>query len=182
MTPIRDSHCGVFGGNVNRLMPARDGTGLLLANDDLDPAHPGYGSMALWTPAAAAALPQFDDADAALAFADSLKLVNVTVLDDWSAEASARAMAGLRPIMRGPSGPSPAGRTWATALAVPFGLRPGASAGLQFVYAWHFPDRLADFDRFGDAEPLAAGPAWIGNHYAKVFAGAQEVVEHFAGR
>ena len=182
VTPIRDSHCAVLGGNVNRLMPSCDGTGLVLTNDDLDPDHPGYGSMAVWTPAAAAALPQFDDADAALAFADSLKLVGVTVLDDWSAEASARALAALRPVMRGPNGPSPAGRTWAAALAVPFGLRPGASVERQFVYAWHFPNRLADFDRFGDAQPVPSGPAWIGNHYATSFAGAQEVVEHFAKR
>jgi uncharacterized protein (DUF608 family) len=182
VTPVRDDQCAVLGGNVNRPMSARDGTGLLLTHDDLDPGHPGYGSMALWTPAAAAALPQFSDADAALTFADSLKLVNVTVLDDWSAEASARALAELRPVMRGPQGPSPAGRTWAGALAVPFGLRPGASAELQFVYAWHFPNRLADFDRFGDAEPTPSGPAWIGNHYATAFAGAQDVVEHFAAR
>ena len=106
VTPVRDDRCAVLGGNVNRMMSSADGTGLVLANDDLDPRHPGYGSMALWTPAAAAALPQFDDTDAALAFADSLKLVNVTVLDDWSAEASARALAELRPVMRGPQGPS----------------------------------------------------------------------------
>ena len=30
--------------------------------------------------------------------------------------------------------------------------------------------------------PQTAGPAWIGNHYTTEFAGAQEVVEHFAGR
>ena len=113
--------------------------------------------MALWTPSAAVALPQFDDADTALAWVDSLKLVNVTVLDDWSAEAQARALAALRPVTGSPAGPSPAGRTWAAALAVPFGLRPGASVGLQFVYAWHFPNRLADFDRFGDTAPPPPG-------------------------
>jgi non-lysosomal glucosylceramidase len=182
VTPVRDSQCAALGGNVNRLMSSGDGTGLVLANDDLDPSHPGYGSMALWTPAAAATLPQFDDADAALAFADSLKLVNVTVLDDWSAEASARALAELRPVMRGPEGPSPAGRTWAAAIAVPFSVPPGASVERQFVYAWHFPNRVADFDRFGDAVPTTSGPAWIGNHYATAFAGAQEVIGHFARR
>ncbi|HUN36357.1 MAG TPA: GH116 family glycosyl-hydrolase [Trebonia sp.] len=187
VTPIRDSSCAVLGGNVNRPMPSGDGTGLVLANDDLDPSHPGYGSMALWTPAAAMALPQFDDADAALAFADSLKLGSVTVLDDWSPEAMARALAALRPVVRGAEGASPAGRTWGGALAVPFGVGPGSSTEIQFVYAWHFPNRLADFDRFGDAQPAQAkptqaGPAWIGNHYATTFASAQHVVEHFAGR
>ncbi len=182
VTPIRDSQCAVLGGNVNRMMTTPGGTGLVLASEDLDRGHPGYGSMALWTPAAAVALPQFDDADAALAFADSLKLANVTVLDDWSAEASARALAELSPVTRGARGPSPAGRTWAAALAVPFGIAPGASVEVQFVYAWHFPNRRADFDRFGDAGPAPSGPAWIGNHYATAFAGAHEVVEHFAGR
>jgi non-lysosomal glucosylceramidase len=183
VTPVRDSQCAVLGGNVNQPMWLADGSpGLLLTNDTLAPDHPFYGSMALWTPSPAVQLPQFDDADAALAFADSLKLANVTVLDDWSAQASARALAELRPVMFGADGPSPAGRTWAAALAVPFGLSPGASVDLQFVYAWHFPNRLADFDRFGEAQQTRSGPAWIGNHYATAFAGAQEVVEHFAGR
>ena len=106
----------------------------------------------------------------------------MTVLDDWSAEASARALAELRPVPRNPQGPSPAGHTWAGALAVPFGVDPGASVELQFVYAWHFPNRLADFDRFGDAQPLPGGPALIGNHYATAFADAQDVIEHFAER
>jgi non-lysosomal glucosylceramidase len=183
VTPVRDDQCAVLGGNVNRPMWLADGTpGLLLTNDTLAPDHPGYGSMALWTPSPAVPLPQFDDADTALAFADSLKLVNVTVLDDWSAEASARALAELRPVPRNPQGPSPAGHTWAGALAVPFGVDPGASVELQFVYAWHFPNRLADFDRFGDAQPLSGGPALIGNHYATAFADAQDVIEHFAER
>jgi uncharacterized protein (DUF608 family) len=182
VTPVRDDQCAVLGGNVNRLMTAGDGTGVLLGNDELDPADPGYGSMALWTPAAAAALPQFADADTALAFADSLKLANVTVLDDWSAEASARALAELRPVVRGPAGPSPAGRTWAAALAVPFAVQPGESVSLEVVYAWHFPNRLADFDRFGAAEVVPGGPAWIGNHYTTRFTGAQDVIEHFAAR
>jgi non-lysosomal glucosylceramidase len=183
VTPIRDSHCAVLGGNVNRPMWLPDGSpGLLLTNDTLTPDRPGYGSMALWTPGAALALPQFDDADAALAFADSLKLGNVTVLDDWRPEAMARALAALRPVVRGSQGPSPAGRTWGGALAVPFGVDPGASVEVQFVYAWHFPNRLADFDRFGDVGPMPSGPAWIGNHYTTTFASAQDVVEHFAGR
>jgi uncharacterized protein (DUF608 family) len=183
VTPVRDDQCAVLGGNVNRPTFRSDGSpGLLLTNETLAADHPGYGSMALWTPAPAELLPQFSDVDAALAFADSLKLVNVTVLDDWSAEASARALAELRPVLRDPQGPSPAGRTWAGALAVPFALRPGASTELQFVYAWHFPNRLADFDRFGDARPLPGGPALIGNHYATTFADAQDVIEHFAER
>jgi non-lysosomal glucosylceramidase len=180
VTPIRDDRCAVLGGNVNGPLAAPAGTGLLLTNPALSPDHPGQGSMALWTPGPAAALRQFDDADAVLAFADSLKLVGPSQAGDWSREAIRHAVSRLRPAMQAPAGPSPAGRTWSAALAVPFGLSPGESAELQFVYAWHFPNRYADFDRFGD--PLAPGqlPAWIGNHYTTRFADAAAVVAHFA--
>lgn len=179
LTPIRDARCAVLGGNVNRPLGSCDGTGLVLANDSLEPGHPGNGTMALWTPSPAAALAQFDDADTALVFAESLKLVGPTAADDWSAASVARAVGALRPVLRGPSGPSPAGSTWSAALAVPFGLGPGASAELEIVYAWHFPNRMADFDRFGDAAPPR--PAWIGNHYATTFTDAEHVIRYFAG-
>jgi non-lysosomal glucosylceramidase len=180
VTPIRDGRCAVLGGNVNRPLRPAGGTGLLLANDTLGPDHPGAGSMALWTPSPAAVLPQFDDADAALAFVDSLKLLHPTAAGDWSAAAIAGAVRGLRPAVRSPAGPSPAGSTWSAAVAVPFGLSPGASADLEIVYAWHFPNRFADFDRFGDPVPAGQRPAWIGNHYTATFTDAADVVGHFA--
>jgi non-lysosomal glucosylceramidase len=181
VTPIRDGGCAVLGGNVNRPLRAAAGTGLALLNDTLAADHPGAGSMALWSPSPAALLPQFDDADAALAFVSSLKLVHPTAAGDWSAASVAEAVRELRVPMRSPAGPSPAGRTWSAALAVPFGLRPGASAELEIVYAWHFPNRFADFDRFGDHVPEGQRPAWIGNHYAARFAGAADVIGHYAG-
>jgi len=39
-------------------MTTAEGTGLVLANDELDRDDTGYGSMALWTPGAAAVLPR----------------------------------------------------------------------------------------------------------------------------
>jgi non-lysosomal glucosylceramidase len=180
VTPIRDGRCALLGGNVNRPLRLAGGTGLELVNDSLDSGHPWAGSMVLWTPSPAAMLPQFDDADAALAFADSLKLVYPTAAGDWSAAAVAEAVRGLQVAGHGPAGPSPAGSTWAAALAVPFGLAPGESADLEVVYAWHFPNRFADFDRFGDPVAARQPPAWIGNHYAARFAGAADVVSYFA--
>jgi non-lysosomal glucosylceramidase len=180
VTPIRDSGCAVLGGNVNRPLGAAGGTGLALVNETLAPDHPGAGSMALWSPSPAAVLPQFDDADAALAFVSSLKLVHPVAAGDWSPGAVAEAVRELRVPMPGPDGPSPAGRTWSAALAVPFGLRPGESAELEIVYAWHFPNRFADFDRFGDHVPAGQRAAWIGNQYATRFTGAADVVAYYA--
>ena len=59
---------------------------------------------------------------------------------------------------------------------------PGESTTVEIVYAWHFPNRYADFDRFGDSDNPDAAPAWIGNHYATTFADAADVVRHYAER
>jgi non-lysosomal glucosylceramidase len=180
VTPIRDGGCAVLGGNVNRQFDAGGGTGLLLTSDALSRDDPGNGSMAIWTPSAAATLEQFDDADAVLAFADSLKVLGANVPLAWASDDVARAVRRLRPAMRSAVGPSPAGRTWSAALAIPFGLQPAESAEVQVVYAWHFPNRYADFDRFGNPQPAGQRPAWIGNRYATRFADAAGVIGHFA--
>jgi non-lysosomal glucosylceramidase len=180
VTPIRDGGCAVLGGNLNRQFDAGGGTGLLLTSDALSRDDPGNGSMAIWTPSAAATLEQFDDADAVLAFADSLKVLGANVPLAWASDDVARAVRRLRPAMRSAVGPSPAGRTWSAALAIPFGLQPAESAEVQVVYAWHFPNRYADFDRFGDPQPAGQRPAWIGNRYATRFADAAGVIGHFA--
>ncbi len=125
-TPVRDGRCAILGGNVNELDSLGElgtigeETCIVMHNPTLDVRDPGYGSMALWSRGQAMALPQFDDADAALAFVSSLKLLTPTVLEDWSTGAVARALRALRPVVRAPIGPSPAGSTWAGALAVPF--------------------------------------------------------------
>jgi len=180
VTPIRDGGCAILGGNVNHEFTAVGGTGLLLTNEALRSDDPGNGSMALWTPSPAATLAQFDDADSVLAFADSLPVLGANVPLDWSRAEVARALGQVRPALCSATGPSPAGRTWSAALAIPFGLRPGESRHVQVVYAWHFPNRYADFDRFGDPQPADQRPAWIGNHYARRFADAADVIRQFA--
>jgi non-lysosomal glucosylceramidase len=180
--PIRDARCSILGGNHNRAASLADGTAILMGNDSLEPTHRGTGSMALWTSATAYALPQFDDADTALALVDSLKLLTPVVLEDWSPAAVSRAVAALRPPVHLPTGPSAAGTTWAGGLAVPIHLKPGESTTVEIVYAWHFPNRYADFDRFGDSDDPAAEPTWIGNHYATTHAAAEDVVGYYASR
>ena len=92
VTPVRNVHCAILGGNINEVHDVGDGTCIIMHNPTLDLRDPGYGSMALWSKSQAMAFPQFDDADAALAFVDSLKLLTPTVLGDWGGGAVARAL------------------------------------------------------------------------------------------
>ncbi|BEP13031.1 non-lysosomal glucosylceramidase [Acidothermaceae bacterium B102] len=180
VTPIRDASCAVLGGNVNQGGSLAGGTAVRMSNPGLDPLHPGAGTMTLWSPSPAAVLPQFDDADTALAFVDSLKLLGPTVLEDWSPAAVARSLSALRPPVAAPSRPSNPGSTWAAGLAVPFHLAPGETATVEIVHAWHFPNRYNDFDAFGAADETLPRPTWIGNAYTQHFTGADQVVERYA--
>ena len=179
-SPIKDARCGLFGGNVNEVEESAGGTAVVMTNPRLEAGHPGAGSMALWSPHPAVPFPQFDDVDAALAFVGSLKLLTPVVLEDWSDKAVAQAVAALRPPVRLPVGPSPQGSTWSGGLAVPFHLEPGETARLVFVHAWHFPNRVADFDRFGASDDPDTVPAWIGNHYSTTFSDVGDVLRHYA--
>ena len=178
-TPIRDERCALLGGNSNTATPLAGGTAIVMTNPSLDPADPGFGGMALWTGAPSLALPQFDDADAALAFVSSLKLLAPLVLDDWSAESINAALATFRSVVRSPTGPSAPGRTWAGGLAAPFHIEPGETRTIELLIAWHFPNRYIGSDQFGSTADVPARPTWIGNHYSSVFAGAEDVVCHY---
>jgi non-lysosomal glucosylceramidase len=178
-TPIKGASCAVLGGNVNSVASLADGVAMVMTNPDLPEDHGGAGTMALWTKSPALALAQFDDTDAALTFVDSLKLLAPTVFDDWTLESVARSTTALTPPVHSPDRASAPGRTWAGCLAVPFHLLPGATADIEFVIAWHFPNRHADFDQFGREADLPHSAAWIGNHYAQVHADAPSVVLHY---
>jgi uncharacterized protein (DUF608 family) len=180
VTPVRDGRCAILGGNVNEVDNVGDGTCIVMHNPTLDVKDPGYGSMALWSRSQAMAFPQFDDADAALAFVGSLKLLTPIVMEDWSTGAVARALRALRPVVTAPTGPSPAGSTWAGALAVPFRLVPEAATSVEVAFAWHFPNRYADCDRFGDSDDETFVAPYVGNHYAARFEGAKGVAEYFS--
>jgi uncharacterized protein (DUF608 family) len=179
-TPLRGPECAVLGGNVNRVTRLADGSAIVMTSPGLPERDRGAGSMAIWSQQPAAALAQFDDPDAALAFVDSLKLLAPTVFEDWTGQSIARSLAASRPMLRAPSRPSEPGRTWAGGLAVPFHLTPGSTAEVEFVIAWSFPHRYADFDQFGAEQDLPAEAAYVGNHYAASFPDAESVVRHYA--
>jgi non-lysosomal glucosylceramidase len=176
--PIDGSRFRDFGGNRNREAGLAGGTALLLENEDLDPASPGAGAMALWTPDPCLALPQFGDPAELFSRINALKLLWPTVGDDWSAGAVQRALAGLRATMPVPARPSPPGATWAGALIAPLVVGPRETATVEFVIAWRFPNRHADFDQFGEL-PVPSPPAWLGNRYCVTFADVADVISHY---
>jgi non-lysosomal glucosylceramidase len=182
LTPIRDSRCALLGGNTNRLADVAGRDAIVLENPSLPAEHPGNGSQAIWADSTAVPMPRFDDADAALRFVDSLKLLAPTVFEDWSDESIARSVAALQPVAGSPEGPSRPGRTWAGGLAVPFHLEPGASRRIEFVHTWHFPNRTVGSDQFGREQDLPSEAVPIGNHYCEVHPDAVAVLSHYIER
>jgi uncharacterized protein (DUF608 family) len=180
VTPIRDARCASLGGNVNVAGALEGGTAIVMTNPAVSGGDPAAGSMVLWSPDTATAFPQFDDADAALAAVDALKLLGPVVFEEWTDDSIARATAALRVPVRWPEGPSAPGSTWAGGLALPLVVQPGETVTRSAVYAWHFPNRVADFDRFGDSDDAAFVAPLVGNHYATRFADASDVIRAYA--
>jgi hypothetical protein len=179
VTPVHGTRGAGYGGNVNRLLRRPGQTGVLMDHPGLAEDDPAYGEMLLWTDAPAAALPRALDAAAMLRFAETAKLFTPTQLGDYSDRALRADLAHGASPMRAPTGPSPAGHTWDAALAAAFALAPGESATVDVLHVWWFPNRYADFDRFGP--PSQFGPArfWVGNHYATRFGGALDVLDAY---
>jgi uncharacterized protein (DUF608 family) len=181
-TPISGARCPILGGNRNRVADLAGGTAVLMSADGLVPTAPGSGGMALWTDAPAVPFPQYDDVAAAFTALDSLKLLTPVVLERWAPADVAAAVAALRPPVRWPTGPSPEGVTWSGGLAVPFYAEPGQAAELRLVLAWHFPNRYADFDRFGDSDQADWSAPLVGNAYAERYLDVESVLTDFAAR
>ncbi len=168
-----------YGGNVNRLVRRPGQTGVLMDNPSLRETDEGYGEMLLWTDAPALALPRAISADALLRFAETVKLVTPVQLGDFSDAALRAALADGASPMKAPAGPSPAGFTWDAGLAAAFALAPGETTTIDIVHAWWFPNRFADFDRFGPTPSYAGSRFWVGNHYATRFGGAVDVLDAY---
>ncbi|MET7401708.1 GH116 family glycosyl-hydrolase [Dactylosporangium sp. NPDC005572] len=180
VTPVDGTRGAGYGGNVNRLVRRPGQTGVLMDHPGLAEDDPAYGEMLLWTDGPAAALPRAASADALLRFVETAKLVTPVQLGDYSDDALRAAVAGGVSPMRAPSGPSPAGHTWDAGVAVAFALRPGESTTVDVVHAWWFPNRYADFDRFGPRHPqYNRSRFWVGNHYATRFGGALDVLDAY---
>ncbi|WP_433363584.1 GH116 family glycosyl hydrolase [Actinoplanes sp. CA-142083] len=183
VTPIHGTRGAGYGGNVNRPVRRPGQSGVLMDHPGLAEDDAAAGEMLLWTDGPAAVLPRAHDADAVLRWAETLRLVAPTQLGDWSdgsLRAALRDAASASP-MRAPSGPSPAGHTWDSAVAVAFALAPGESTTVDIVHAWWFPNRYADFDRFGPQHQYGPTRFWVGNHYATRFGGALDVLDAYLG-
>jgi uncharacterized protein (DUF608 family) len=179
VTPIDGTRGAGYGGNVNRLLRRPGQTGVLMDHPGLGEDDPAYGEMLLWTDGPAAALPRAVNAEAMLRFVETAKLGAPIQSGDYSEAALRTAVAdGVSPL-RAAVGPSPAGHTWDAAVAVAFALRPGETSTIDVVHAWWFPNRYADFDRFGPPQPYGHSRFWVGNHYAGRFGGAVDVLDAY---
>jgi non-lysosomal glucosylceramidase len=178
VTPIEADRCSLFGGNANRVSRDGDLTAVVMENPTVPGDDPRAGELVLATTAPCVALPQFARSGDALAFVEGLKLLGPTIDEDWSQAALRRACAEVGVRQHAPSGASPAGTTWSGALAAAFAVAPGESATLDFVISWRFPNRVTDFDQFGQRdEPLPV--TWIGNDYAQRHPSALAAVQSF---
>jgi non-lysosomal glucosylceramidase len=159
--PLDGVRSFVYGGNSNSLARLGEMTAIHMGTARLPPDDPGYGTLALAALATDATyLTQWDDLHAFWAdFADDGRLSN-------SADST----------------PSPLGRTWNGALAVPFTLAPGQSRTVTFILAWHFPNRYFDYDDrhyvalLGFSDPKSK--FWVGNQYANRFHSALDVAAY----
>ena len=145
-----------FGGNRNRLMKLAGATVLRMDNRTLADDSPLHGSMALaaLTPRAQV-LTQYDD--------------HWTLWHEF-------ARSGRLPKTK-PAQPSPPGRTWYGALAVPVSLKPGQQRQVTFLIAWHFPNRINESVLDQHTPGGRAGPR-VGNMYNNWFADAGGVVRY----
>jgi non-lysosomal glucosylceramidase len=179
LTPIRGTRGAGYGGNVNRVVRRCGQTGVLMGHPGLAEDAPAFGEMLLWSEAPAAVLPRALDAEAMLRFVETAKLLTPTQLGDFGTAALRAATEdGVSPL-RAPVGPSPAGHTWNAAIAVAFAVHPGETATVDIIHAWWFPNRYADFDRFGPHHRYGHSRFWVGNHYATRFRGALDVLDAY---
>jgi hypothetical protein len=135
--------------------------------------------MVIWTSGPAAVLPRASGAADALRFAETAKLVTPVQLGDFGDAAIRAEVAHSVSPMRSPVGPSPAGTTWDAVLLHAVALAPGESTTIDIVHAWWFPNRYADFDRFGPRHPYGGARLPIGTHVGARFGGALDVLDAY---
>ncbi len=142
-------------GNVNTHRRADGLEGILLRSDGVAADHPARGTLALATTARRGvthrtAWADFGWSDALLEFWDDF------AADGKIGERSART------------------DTPTASLAASVEIPPGGRRTVDFILAWHFPNREA----WG--APAGERPAIVGNHYATRFADAWEAAAHAA--
>ncbi len=141
-----------YGGNANSPISGSNFRGVLLKNLNLEPNARQFGTMAsIVLKRSAVVTPQWDN-----------------ILELW------REFSASGDVSRiGRFGSSPKGRTWNSAITVPFVLSPGQSVRVPFVWAWHFPNNFVWWDN-------REGQPKIGRMYSNWFADAGKVAEYLA--
>jgi uncharacterized protein (DUF608 family) len=178
VTPIEADRCSLFGGNENDVLQHDETTAIVMGNPTLAADDARAGELVLATGAPCVSLARFARSGDALRFVEGLKLLGPTIDENWSSAALRRACADAATRLHMPSGASSPGQTWSGALAAAFAVAPGQSSTVEFVIAWRYPNRLTDFDQFGQRDqPLPI--LRVGNHYAERHATALEAVTSF---
>jgi len=156
--PISGAECPAYGGNFNTLVQLGDVTAINMGTARLPEDDAGYGSMAL-----------------AVLSPDATYLTQWDNLDAFWADFRFDGRLGDA----ADATPSPVGRTWNGALAVPFSLDPGESRTITFIVAWHFPNRYVNWSQrrfFGIEDEKTK--FWLGNQYNNWFSSALDVTNY----
>lgn len=159
ITPIDETVCSNYGDNINKAY-IRNGMKMLSMSSTRileDDKH--YGSMGLATFShEAVLLPQWDNLD--------------LFWSDFSVDGKFKTTSS--------SIPSPNGRTWNGAIAIPFSLLPGESKKITFFITWYFPNRCVNWSqqKFGIEDGLDV--IRLGNYYNNWFHSAAEVSDYIS--
>jgi len=150
-----DSHDAPWEQNRARLIDDERGAVLQLDPDaSADPRDVRYGTLALATPGRQASSSRTAWAD--LLWGDALAEYWDDLYDDGAL-----------------GDHEPSGRTPVGSLVLEQELEPGATAELDFVLAWHFPNRRAWVHHW-HGTPLVPSDEIVGNYYATRFADAAD--------
>jgi uncharacterized protein (DUF608 family) len=173
---LSDSANGLYGGNVNRLRFDSGGCWIAMDNPSLADDDPRAGQLVLATNSLEAApYERWTEIDELLAFMAGSWF---TESRKWHSTQEYVFARRRLPAIRSGQGASPGGRTWNGALAVPYALEPGATASVSFTVAWHFPNRVVDWDQGGPLRDYGRSVFWLGNAYARRFLDAESVVTY----
>jgi len=141
-----------YGGNVNRVVKRPGLTAVHMTSTGVEGDSPNFGTMTLATLSGEA-----------------------SYLSQWTTRRT--LWLGLQDGRLGnveASEPSGRGKTWNGSLCVSLALGPGEKKTAVFLVAWHFPNRLVDW------QPLAEEGYRLGNMYNNWFGDSLAVAEYVA--
>jgi len=145
-----------FGGNVNKLITTEHYKAVFMYSEGIKEDDPKFGTICLAT--------MNTEATCLIGWNDIVELWN-----DFSSD-------GTFEDRGEETTPSSKGTTWNTALSVgPIDIEPGGYKEVVFLIAWHFPNRVIDWD------PKRAGIR-VGNMYNNWFKNALEVVDYVVSK